>query len=104
MKPSRRDALRRTGSPAAAVAGVSAETSCVSALNSAPLVSGVRARRHASTAERLRFASFFLGTLPLQYLRRALRGEQEGVVLKLRGARDALRGRPLPRAELGLDG
>jgi GT2 family glycosyltransferase len=61
-------------------------------------------RRHGSVGERVRFAAFFLGSLPLQYMRRALEGEQRGVALKLRGARDALRGLPLPRAELGLDG
>lgn len=60
-------------------------------------------RRHASVAERLRFVSFVAATLPLQFLRRALRGEQEGVCLKVRGFRDALLDRPIPRAELGLD-
>ena len=34
--------------------------------------------------------------LPLSYVRRLLRGEQEGVLLKLRGVADALRGRPDP--------
>ena len=60
-------------------------------------------RRHASVGERLRFVSCVAATLPLQFLRRALRGEQEGVRLKVRGFRDALLDRPIPRAELGLD-
>jgi len=42
-------------------------------------------------------------TLPFQFLRRALRGEQRGIYLKVRGWRDALRGRPIPTAELGLE-
>ena len=40
----------------------------------------------------------------LRKLWRRLRGEQEGVRLKFEGALDALRGRPIPRARLGLDG
>ena len=42
-------------------------------------------------------------TLPFQFLRRLLRGEQRGIYLKVRGWRDALRGRPIPIAELGLE-
>lgn len=61
-------------------------------------------RRHGTPLQRLRFAAAVLGSLPFQYLRRRLRGEQEGVLLKIRGMRDALAGRPIPRAELGLDG
>jgi len=61
-------------------------------------------RKHGSTAERWRFALCFAAMLPLSYARRRLRGEQEGVLLKLRGIADALRGRPIPRARLGLDG
>jgi hypothetical protein len=41
--------------------------------------------------------------LPTSYVKRLLRGEGEGVRLKLAGALDALRDRPLPRARLGLD-
>lgn len=59
--------------------------------------------RHGSTRERLRFALWFGAMLPLSWLRRRLRGEHEGVRLKLQGALDALRGRPIPRARLGLD-
>ena len=61
------------------------------------------ARRHGSLAQRLMFFTFFFGSLPLQWLRRWPRGEAAGVGLKLRGVCDALRGRPLPRAALGLD-
>jgi GT2 family glycosyltransferase len=61
-------------------------------------------RKHASPAERVRFALWFAAMLPISYVRRRLRGEHEGVLLKLRGVADALRGRPIPRARLGLDG
>jgi GT2 family glycosyltransferase len=61
-------------------------------------------RRHGTAAQRLRFAAAVAVTMPFQLLRRRLRGEQAGVWLKLRGMRDALAGRPIPRAELGLDG
>lgn len=60
--------------------------------------------RHGSLRERVRFALWFGAMLPLSWLRRRLRGEHEGVRLKLEGALDALRGRPIPRARLGLDG
>ncbi len=60
-------------------------------------------RKHASTAERWRFALYFAAMLPTSYVKRLLRGEGEGVRLKLEGALDALRDRPLPRARLGLD-
>ena len=62
------------------------------------------ARRHGSPSERLRFAVAVLASLPFQYLRRRLSGEEAGVALKIRGMRDALAGRPIPRGELGLDG
>lgn len=58
---------------------------------------------HASPTERFRFWAFLGATLPLQWIRRALTGEQEGVRLKFAGVRDALLGRPIPRRELGLD-
>ncbi len=60
-------------------------------------------RRHGGKRERLHFAASVLASLPFQLLRRTLRGEQRGVWLKVRGMLDALRGRPIPRAELGLD-
>ena len=62
------------------------------------------ARRHGRPGDRLRFALAVVATLPFQYLRRRLRGEQAGVLLKVRGMRDALADRPIPRGELGLDG
>lgn len=61
-------------------------------------------RKHGSARERLRFALWFGAMLPLSWVKRRLRGEQEGVRLKFEGALDALRGRPIPRARLGLDG
>jgi len=60
-------------------------------------------RAHGTPAQRARFWAFLGGTLPLQWMRRALTGEQEGVRLKVAGVLDALRGRPIPRSELGLD-
>jgi GT2 family glycosyltransferase len=59
-------------------------------------------RKHARWYQALRFLAFQLGTLPFQYLRRRLTGEQHGVILKVRGMLDAWRGRPLPLEELGL--
>ncbi|MCX8073401.1 MAG: glycosyltransferase family 2 protein [Candidatus Binatia bacterium] len=59
-------------------------------------------QKHGNVFQRAKFACFQLGTLPLQYLRRALTGEQEGVRLKVRGMLDALRDRPIPFVELGL--
>lgn len=61
-------------------------------------------KKHGSARERLRFALWFGAMLPLSWVKRRLSGEQEGVRLKLDGALDALRGRPIPRARLGLDG
>ncbi|MBY0279786.1 glycosyltransferase family 2 protein [Candidatus Binatia bacterium] len=61
-------------------------------------------RKHGSARERLRFALWFGAMLPLSWVKRRLQGEHEGVRLKLEGALDALRGRPIPRARLGLDG
>jgi GT2 family glycosyltransferase len=58
-------------------------------------------RKHARWYQALRFFAFQVGTLPLQYLRRSLTGEQRGVALKMRGMIDAWRGRPLPLEELG---
>jgi len=60
------------------------------------------ARRHGSFWQQALMASAIVATLPLQYLRRAIRGEQAGVRMKIRGWRDALAGRPIPLGELGL--
>ncbi|MDG2307464.1 MAG: glycosyltransferase family 2 protein [Candidatus Binatia bacterium] len=60
-------------------------------------------RRHGSVAEKLKFWSLLVATLPLQFLRRCLTGEQRGVLLKMRGVKDALLDRPIPRGDLGLD-
>lgn len=61
-------------------------------------------RKHASLLQGLKFTGFVLATLPVQYLRRLASGEQQGVVLKVRGMLDGLRGRPIPLEELGLRG
>jgi hypothetical protein len=59
-------------------------------------------RKHGSILQKLKFAAFVLTTLPVQYLRRLASGEQQGVVLKVRGMLDGLRRRPIPLEELGL--
>ncbi len=59
-------------------------------------------QKHGSLFQRAKFACFQLATLPLQYLRRLVTGEQAGVILKVRGMLDALRDRPIPLVELGL--
>jgi GT2 family glycosyltransferase len=60
------------------------------------------ARRHGSPLAKGLMAASIVATLPFQYARRALSGEQAGVSIKVRGWRDALAGRPIPFAELGL--
>jgi GT2 family glycosyltransferase len=60
------------------------------------------ARRYGRTWQKALMAAAILVTLPFQYARRRLRGEHEGIRLKLRGWRDGLSGRPIPLAELGL--
>lgn len=59
-------------------------------------------RKHATAFQLAKFVTFQVSTLPFQYARRFLSGEQAGVSLKVRGMLDALRGRPLPLVELGL--
>jgi GT2 family glycosyltransferase len=58
--------------------------------------------KHGRWYQRLQFLILQITTLPLQYLRRCLSREQAGVVLKVRGMVDALRGRPIPIEKLGL--
>ena len=60
------------------------------------------ARRHGRPWQWLLMGASILLTLPFQYLRRLATGEQGGVVMKVRGWTDALRGRPIPFEELGL--
>jgi GT2 family glycosyltransferase len=60
------------------------------------------AKRHGHLWQVALMAAAIVVTIPFQFARRWLRGEQEGVVLKLRGWRDGLLGRPIPFAELGL--
>lgn len=59
-------------------------------------------RKHAQPFQMLKFVVFLAVTLPGQYLRRRLTGEQAGVVLKVKGILDGLFRRQLPLAELGL--
>ncbi len=59
-------------------------------------------RKHATALQLLKFIAFQLATIPLQYVRRWMSGEQAGVASKVRGMLDAVRGRPLPLVELGL--
>lgn len=59
-------------------------------------------RKHATVGQACKFVAFQLLTLPLQYLRRTLSGEQAGVSFKVRGMIDALRKKPIPFTQLGL--
>ncbi len=60
------------------------------------------ARKHGRLHHKIRLAVAIVVTLPFQFLRRALTGEAGGIVMKVRGWRDALLGRPIPLRELGL--
>ena len=60
------------------------------------------ARKYGTKAEQLKMAAAIAITLPFQFLRRLATGEHPGVIMKIRGWRDALRGRPLPFEGLGL--
>lgn len=64
--------------------------------------SALYALRHGNWGQVLFFIFAILLTFPFQLLRRALTGEAAGVWIKMRGWRDALAGRPIPFAELGL--
>jgi len=59
-------------------------------------------RRQATWAQALRFGLALSVWLPIALLYRGLRGEAGGVLLKLRGYRDGLLGRPLPLTALDL--
>jgi len=61
------------------------------------------AKRHGRPWQKALMATAILTTLPVQFVRRWLSGEHRGVILKLRGWRDGLRGRPIPLHDLGLD-
>ena len=58
---------------------------------------------HASPMQKVKFTFFVVATTPFSFVRRFLRGEHPGVIAKVRGMLDTIRGRPLPRDELGLD-
>jgi GT2 family glycosyltransferase len=60
------------------------------------------ARKHARPVERAKLACFLAATLPLQLLRHLPTGTAGDVWLKIRGIRDALRGRRPPFEALGL--
>lgn len=59
-------------------------------------------RKHATRAQVAKFIAFQIVTVPLQFLRRWLTGEQAGVISKVQGMWDAVHGRPLPLVALGL--
>jgi GT2 family glycosyltransferase len=61
------------------------------------------AKRHGRLWQKALMAIAILLTVPLQFVRRWISGEHPGVVLKLRGWLDGLRGRPIPLRELGLE-
>jgi len=61
------------------------------------------ARQHGRPWHWALMASAIVSTLPFQFVRRRLRGEQEGIYMKLRGWRDGLLGRPIPLRDLGLE-
>jgi hypothetical protein len=61
------------------------------------------ARRHGGFWQCLAMAAAIVLTLPFQIGRRWLSGEHPGVLLKIRGWWDGLRGRPIPFRELGLE-
>jgi GT2 family glycosyltransferase len=60
------------------------------------------ARRHGTRAQRVKLAAFLGASLPLELLWHAPRGDADNVVLKIKGVRDALLGRPPPFEALGL--
>ena len=60
------------------------------------------ARSHGGFAQRARLAAAVLASLPIEYVRRRRRGEEEAVALLIRGYRDGLLGREVPYARLGL--
>jgi GT2 family glycosyltransferase len=60
------------------------------------------ARKHARVADWLRLGTTIGASLPLEWMRRRRRGEGEVVNLLVRGYVDALLGRELPYAALGL--
>lgn len=61
------------------------------------------ARRHGRLWQCAAMGAAILLTLPFQIGRRWLSGEHPGVLLKVRGWWDGLRGRPIPFRELGLE-
>jgi GT2 family glycosyltransferase len=60
-------------------------------------------RKHASVAERLKYAVYLCGNLLREGVLRYRRGEMAGFKLRLCGLRDGLLRRPVPLGALGLD-
>jgi hypothetical protein len=60
------------------------------------------AKRHGRPWQIALMTTAIIATLPFQFGRRLLRGEQAAIHLKLRGWRDGLLERPVPFIELGL--
>jgi GT2 family glycosyltransferase len=61
------------------------------------------AKRYGRVWQQALMAAAILTTLPFQLARRWLSGEHAGVLIKVRGWCDGLRGRPIPLHDLGLD-
>lgn len=61
------------------------------------------AKRYGRPWQKALMTITILATLPLQFARRRLSGEHEGVMMKVRGWRDGVQGRPIPFRDLGLE-
>jgi GT2 family glycosyltransferase len=60
------------------------------------------ARRHGTLTQRAKLAAFLAASLPVELLWHLARGDAATVLLKMRGVRDAVTGRPPPLEILGL--
>jgi hypothetical protein len=60
------------------------------------------AKRYGNAWQKALLTAAIVGTLPLQLARRLPTGEAAGVMIKVRGWLDGLRGRPIPFRDLGL--
>ena len=60
-------------------------------------------RKHGTIGQQAKFAFFVLATLPAQFIRRWITGEQRGVIMKLEGMLAGWRRQPVAAARLGLE-
>jgi len=60
------------------------------------------AKKHAAVRQWVKFVTLFFLSLPLAFLRELPRGQARGVLLKLQGFWDGIRGKEPPLARLGL--